>query len=243
MASTLEALLELRDIELQIVDIRRQLARKERLVKRQEAKLRAVGEKAATERDILRRTQMDMDEIDLDLKGRTAQVNRMREHLNSVRTNKEYAAVLAALNTEKADASRLESRALQLMETVETQRKLFAELEDEEQVETARLGDLKAQSEQAHQTFASKLAQLQRQREEVADKLPGNVVTLFNRLSERYEGEATAQIERTHPRRDEFMCSGCHMALSAESANAAMVRDDVITCRNCGRILYIEKGT
>ncbi len=243
MGSTLEALLELRDIELQIVDIRRQLARKERLVKRQSARLRAVGEKLATERETLRRTQMDVDELDLDLKGRTAQVNRMREHLNTVRTNKEYAAVLAQLNTEKADASRLETRALQMMETVEARRQVVGGLEEEERSETARLGDLQAQSDQAHSTFAGKLDELRQQRDEAAGKLPGDVAQLFDRLSERYEGEATAPIERTHPRRDEFTCGGCYMSLSAESANAAMVRDDIITCRNCGRILYIEKGT
>ena len=69
MGSTLEALLGLRDIEFQIVDIRRQLAQKERLVKRQAARLQVVGEKLTTEQESLRRTQMDVDEIDLDLKG------------------------------------------------------------------------------------------------------------------------------------------------------------------------------
>ncbi|MFH1747606.1 MAG: C4-type zinc ribbon domain-containing protein [Planctomycetota bacterium] len=243
MGSTLEALLELRDIELQIVDIRRQLTRKERLVKRQRARLRDAGEKLGVEQDNLRRTQMDVDEIDLDLKGRTAHVNRMREHLNTVRTNKEYAVVLSQLNTEKADASRLESRALQLMESVEAQKKVVAELAEEERLEAAKLGDLQAQAQQAEDTFSGKLGELQQRRAETTNRLPDKAVTLFDRLSERYEGEAMAQIERTHPRRDEFICSGCHMSLSAESANAAMVRDDLITCRNCGRILYIEKGT
>lgn len=110
MGTTLEALLELQDIELQIVDIRRQLARKERLVRRQKAQLTAAQERLTAEGERLRRTQMEIDEIDLNLKGRSAHVTRLREHLNSVRTNREYAAVLAQLNIEKADASKLEAR-------------------------------------------------------------------------------------------------------------------------------------
>ena len=47
MGATLEALRVLQDVELQIVDIRRQLAAKERAVKRQTAKLRAAERTAA----------------------------------------------------------------------------------------------------------------------------------------------------------------------------------------------------
>ena len=76
-----------------------------------------------------------------------------------------------------------------------------------------------------------------------AEQTEPSTIVLFDRLSERYEGDVMAGIERTHPRRDEFICGGCHMTLSAELANALMVRDDVLTCKNCGRILHIEKGT
>ena len=242
MAATLEALLRLQDIELQIVDIRRQIAAKERLVKRQATRLNAVEERLGAEREALHRAQMEVDEIDVDLKGRTAQVNRLREHLNTVRTNREYAAILAKLNNEKADASRLEARALQVMEATEARRKTLAQCEEEERAEAAKFEDFKAQSEHARRTFARKLAELQQGRAEAEGQLDGKTVTLFNRLSERYEGEVLARINRTHPRRDEFTCDGCHMTLSAECYNALLVRDEVQTCGNCGRILYTDRN-
>lgn len=243
MGAMLEALLELQDVELQIVDIRRQLAQKERLVRRQAAKLEAARARLTEERNKLQHSQMEVDEIDMDLKGRTSQVTRLREHLNTVKTNKEYAAVLAQLNNEKADASRLETRALQMMEGMETQRQVVAECEREEQQGAERLGDLKAQAAQSQRTFSEKLEELQARRKASEQGLARDTTALFERLSERYEGEVMARIERTHPRRDEFTCGGCHMTLSAETANAALTRDEVLLCQNCGRILYIEKGT
>jgi predicted nucleic acid-binding Zn-ribbon protein len=33
------------------------------------------------------------------------------------------------------------------------------------------------------------------------------------------------------------------MAARVELANALKTRDDVVTCRNCGRILYLRKDT
>ena len=241
MGTTLGALLELQDIELQLVDIRRQLAQKQRLVERQAAKLQAARDRLAAEQERLRRTQIEIDTIDLYLKGRQAHVSRLREHLNTVRTNKEYAAVLADLNNEKADANRLESRELELMAEMDKQRQAVAAAEEVERAEADRLRDFQAQASGAMATFSDKLKELEARREESIAQLEGRTVNLFERLSERYEGEVLAKIERTHPRRDEFICSGCHMSISAEHFNAAMVRDDVQSCPNCGRILYIDK--
>lgn len=243
MGATLEGLLKLQDIELQIVDIRRQLARKDALVRRQSARLKEARERLEVQKQTLTRSQMDVDSLDVDRRGRDAQVSRLREQLNSVKTNKEYAAVLQQLNNEKAESTRLETRELQLMEEVDQKRKELSDREQEEQAEAARLADLEAQSEQARRTFSAKLEELQKLRREATEKLDVEVVKQFERISERYDGEVLAEIERAHPRRDEFTCGGCYMTVSAEAANAALTRDDVQTCRNCGRILYMQRGT
>lgn len=243
MGPKLQALLELQDIELQIVDIKRQLARRERAVAAQARKLTELREQLLAERHELRQAQMQVDEVDLELKSRTAHIDKLRERLNSVKTNKEYAAVLGELNNEKADANKLESRALEMMGKVEAQKSVFAERQKSEQHEVDRLRDLEAQLGQAQQSFSDKLGALQQRRDAAAEKVGDHEALLqFDRLSERYDGEALAQIERTHPRRDEFTCGGCFMSLSAEIANAVLSRDEVQTCSSCGRILWMERG-
>ncbi len=241
MGATLEALLALQDLELQIADIRRQLAAKQRSAERQAGKLQAAEEALATARGDLRQTQVTMDDIDLDLKGRNAHVTRLRENLNTVRTNKEYAAVLSQLNNEKADVSRLEARAFELLESVEARKRALATQEDAVRQEADRLANLRTQMTQAQRSFADRLADLERQRTEAAAHLDREAADLFNRISERYDGEVMARVVQTHPRREEFTCDGCNMSLASERANALLTRDEVITCDNCGRILYITK--
>lgn len=241
MGATLEALLALQDVELQIVDIRRQLAAKQRNVQRQAAKLRGAEAALAAARDDLKHTQAEMDSLDLDLKGRGANITRLRDNLNTVRTNKEYAAILSQLNTQKADVSRLEARAFQLLESVEAKKRSIAEHQQTVAQEAARLANLQAQLEQAQQSFAQRLRDLEQQREAAAERVDGAALALFNRVSEHYDGEVMARVVRTHPRRDEYMCDGCNMGLAIERANALLTRDELITCDNCGRILYIEK--
>lgn len=243
MGALLESLLTLQEIELQIVDIRRQLAAKERGVSRQATKLRTAEEALAAERDELRRMQMQADELDVDLKSRGAHVGKLRDNLNTVRTNKEYAAVLTQLNNEKADLTRLEARAFELMAAVETRKKALAEHEDAVRQERERLSHLEGQHAQTRDSFAERLKTLLQQREEAADHLGPKALDLFNRVSERYEGEVMARVIQVHPRRTEFLCEGCHMSLAAERANALMTRDDLITCDNCGRILHLTKDS
>lgn len=243
MGATLEALRALQDVELQIVDIRRQLAAKERAVKRQHAKMHAAEETLATGRSDLKQTQAEMDTIDLDLKSRNTHLSKLRDNLNSVKTNREYAAVLADLNSQKADVTRLEQRAFQLLETVEAKKVTIREHEEALKLEQARLQNLNTQLEQARGSFAQRLGQLEAERTAATESIPAKALDLFERLSERYEGEVMAEVVRTHPRRDDFICDGCQMSLAAERANALMSRDEVVICDNCGRILYISPGT
>ncbi|MBU0618277.1 MAG: hypothetical protein KKI02_11205 [Planctomycetes bacterium] len=243
MGAELQALFALQDIELQIVDICRQLERKKRQVKAQHHKLQATRETIEAERLSVRKSQSEFDTLDLDIKGRSANIDRLREHLNTVRTNKEYAAVLARMNNEKADVSRLETRALQIMQSVEARKQELARDEQAEATETERLEDLQAQFEQAQHSFAGRLERLQKQRDEATAQIEPKTITLFDRLSERYEGEVLAEVERTNPRRDEFICTGCHMSLRVEVANMLKSRDEIVTCKSCGRILFMHKDT
>jgi predicted nucleic acid-binding Zn-ribbon protein len=243
MGAMLDALLALQDIELQVVDIRRQLAARQRNVKQQTARLRAAEEALAAERAELKRTQVQMDDVDVDLKSRSAHISRLRDNLNTVRTNKEYAAVLSQLNNEKADVTRLESRAFELLAAVEARKKTVAEHEEAVQHEAQRVTALESQVAQAQTSFTDRLAALERQRAAAGHDLDAKALELFNRISERYDGEVMARVVQMHPRRQEYLCEGCNMSLAAERANALLTRDEVITCDNCGRILHMPKAT
>ncbi|TWT43854.1 putative zinc ribbon domain protein [Phycisphaerae bacterium RAS1] len=243
MGAALDALLRLQDLELQIADIRRQLARRTRIVAEQARKVETLRSSVEHEREQLRRSQVQVDELDLDLKSRSTHIAKLREQLNSVKTNKEYAAVLSQLNTEKADSTRVETRALEMMSGIETQRRSMADREKAIEAEVARLSDLQAQADQAQKLFAERLAGLQTRRVEAAAQVEPAQLVIFERLAERHDGEAIAAVERIHPRRDEFICGGCNMGLTTEVANALLTRNDVITCKNCGRILNMIRGS
>lgn len=240
MGVKLQALAEFQDLELQIVDIRRQLERKDKQVQAQGKKLEALRAGIASERDEIRKSQAQFDETDVDIKGRSGHVTKLREQLNSVRTNKEYAAILQQINSERADMQRVETKALEMMQGLETRKAALGERQKTEQAEVARLDALMAESEQARQQYSARLNALQQRRDTAAAKLDKDTITHFERLSERYDGEAMAELVRPNPRRDEFICGGCNMSVQADRANSLRTKDEIITCKNCGRILFMR---
>ena len=39
------------------------------------------------------------------------------------------------------------------------------------------------------------------------------------------------------------MCTGCHLKLTTQTIHDAMREDALVTCTNCGRILFHQRGT
>ena len=66
-----------------------------------------------------------------------------------------------------------------------------------------------------------------------------DIIEQFNRLAERYDGEAMASITKPHPRREEYSCSACNMDIVPDIYNRLHSRDAVVHCPSCRRMLFI----
>ena len=88
------------------------------------------------------------------------------------------------------------------------------------------------------------LTELTDKRSEAAVAVPPEIMAVFDRIAGNYDGDAMAVVER-HGKKPphSYVCGGCFMSLSAEHFNALQVRDEIRTCDNCGRILYLERET
>ena len=51
------------------------------------------------------------------------------------------------------------------------------------------------------------------------------------------------QCARENPRREEFSCGGCSMAVTLEQVNRIRYHDEVNTCNFCGRILHFANSS
>jgi len=236
----LTAMLNLQSIERQLAQVRRRLKSRQNAVTVQQRKI----DQRRDEWGILHESMMNhrarADSLGVDLKAKEDRVSHLRTSLNTAKTNKEYAAILTQMNTIKADNARLEESALQILQQVEVIEGEAKKIEADIEVEQQRLAEVQASSQAEVDRLNAMLEQLTAKRDAAAQAVSPETLGAFNRVAGRYDGEAMAEIEiqgRKPPY--SYVCGGCYMTLNAEHANALRVRDEIRTCDNCGRILYI----
>jgi hypothetical protein len=96
--------------------------------------------------------------------------------------------------------------------------------------------------------LAGKLAELQAEidklkpaREEAYNAVPPKARMPFERLAERFEGEAMSPLEKPDRRQEEYVCGACQMTLVVDVYNRLHSRDEMVPCPSCGRMLYIPE--
>ena len=240
MGATLEALQRLQNIETQLRSVRGQIETKRRSLQAHQRRLATLERQIADAHDAIRQAQTEADRLDLDRKAHEEHLKHLRERLNQTKTNKEYAAILTQLNTDKADALKIEDKVLAAMSKVDELKKQEAERRATLDKEKARMSETQKSSSDLEAKLAAQIKELEAQREKAADQVPPEALRVFERARDKHDGEAMAAVEQPHPRRPEYVCSGCNMSITLETINSLQSRDDVQVCHVCSRILYLD---
>jgi len=240
MGATLDALHRLQFIEDKLRRVREQIESKRRIVRTRRQRLVKLEREAEQIHQTIQQAQTQSDRLELDRQTREAHIARLREALNRTKSNKEYAAILTQLNTEKADMLKLEDEILKILARVDEQRKEEAALRASLAEEQQQVTKATESAEAAAAKLAEELKSLEQERAEAAAQIPPSVLAIFERACERHEGEAMASVEKVHPKRAEYVCTGCNMSVPLEIVNALQSRDEIQQCQTCSRILFLE---
>jgi predicted nucleic acid-binding Zn-ribbon protein len=241
MGQLLDALLALQTIETRLAQLRGRLRSRRRAAEAQLKKIEQLTKQQQELHDLHLLKRSQADEADLELKALEGDIAKLREQLNTARTNKEYAALLTQLNTFRADNSKIEEDALNAMGRVDEIKAQLDETVGVIETENARLAQVEAANADEIGRLEAMIAEVQAQRDAAAGQLSERVLSIFDRLVASYDGEAMAMIEQEGAKEPfTYVCGGCFMSLNAEHVNALHKFDDIRTCDNCGRILYLD---
>jgi predicted nucleic acid-binding Zn-ribbon protein len=79
----------------------------------------------------------------------------------------------------------------------------------------------------------SRLDELTRERADLEGKIDEDLLGRFERLFKSKGDAAVVAIEHG-------VCTGCHMKVTSATAASARAGKEIVSCENCGRILYEE---
>ena len=210
-------------------------------VRLQERRVNDLDAKLKEAQTRLRQQQSRAAQLDLDMRSRDAHIEKLRTQQQSAKNNKEYQAFLVEINTGKVDRGKVEDEAVKVMEGVEKGQQEVAALNTALEGERAKLAAVKSQLSETLSKLQAEVDALKPAREQAAAALPSNVRDAFNRLADRYDGEALSKLTRPDRRREEYACDSCNMELAIDVYNKLHSRDEIVFCPSCRKILYIPE--
>lgn len=208
----------------------------------QQTKLEQLEQQLVELRDQAQRIQAHANSLEQDAKGAEERTVKLRDQMNTVKTNKEYSALLVEVNTLKAEQSKTEELVLEQMERVDEHKQRIAELEVKtaDQKKLVALADKEV--DEAKSEVGEQLDQATAERDEAAGNVPDAICKLYRKLNDDTDGEAVIGIEEQDRKRMEYTCGGCYMALPIEKVNSTITKPDVLTqCPYCDRILTVSE--
>lgn len=227
-------------VDQQLRGLERRLDGARNHVNAQQHKLDTLNQQHHDLQDQLRHARAAEANLESEVGGLDDHVNKLREQMNTVKTNKEYSALLVEVNTFKIDKAKKEEQALELLQQIE---QLQGQVEDIKQriIEVEKIKGMADETLQTRQDeIRDQLEQLRGEREHAAEKIPPSTLAEFERLADALDGEAMAEVHQDDARRMEYSCGGCFMSIPPESVSQLVTGDELIRCTSCRRILYLQ---
>ncbi|HEX8523182.1 MAG TPA: C4-type zinc ribbon domain-containing protein [Tepidisphaeraceae bacterium] len=239
MGPTNIALVKLFEADQELREAQARLDAASKGVRIQDRKTNDLAERIRLTQAQLKEQQTRGGSLDLDIKSRDAHIEKLRAQQQNAKNNKEYQAFLIEINTGKVDKGKIEEQALVVMEQVEKLQSELKELTTQHETEKAKLQQMRSQIDDRVKQLQAEIDRLTPSRDAAASAVSPKARAAFERLADRYEGEALSALARPDRRREEYICTACHMDLVPDMYNKLHSRDDLVFCPNCHRILYI----
>ncbi len=234
MLDVIEKLLILQDRDRKIRRLQGELAHVE--PERQALRLKAgnVAGRLETARQHAKQIESDRKRLDLEVQIKKEAIERYALQQFQTRKNEEYRALAHEIETCKADIFKIEDQELDLMEQAEQTQKEIAQLTREADEAGKLLEEQVAKLGAREANLHKELAELQSNREELAGAVdPG--------ARARYERLVKSKGENVVVGVDNGVCGGCHMKLPAQVLVHCQQQQELVSCSNCGRILYYTR--
>jgi hypothetical protein len=182
-------------------------------------------------KDRFRHVEVERKKLELDVGVRNESIARLRTQQFATRKNDEFSAMGREIERYQEEITKLEDQELELMEQAD---QLKAQVGAEEKQTAAvkeALSRQVADLDSKEKTLASRLEELRKEREELAARVDEDLLDRFDRLFTSKGDAAVVALEHD-------FCAGCHMKVTTATAARVKADREIVSCEQCGRILY-----
>jgi len=234
MQETIEKLLILQDRDRKINRVQQELAHISPERETLRAKAAATQSQLEAAKTRVKQIESERKRLELDVEAKKSQIEKYANQQLQTRKNEEYRALAHEIDGCKADISKIEDKEIELMEQAEAAQKEVSRATTEANAAKKLVEDQIGQLNQREENLKKELAEFQSGRAEIAAAVDETVRNRYERLLKSKGDNVVVGINHG-------VCGGCHMKLQAQLLVSCKAHKELVTCSNCGRILYYTR--
>lgn len=184
----------------------------------------------ATAKD-LEAAKVKQSSLELDIKGKEAELQKFQQQMMSIKTNKEYDALVSEIDSVKEVISTKETELLETIELIGVLEKNIVEYKEKlQQVKENNTRQLDV-LQQKIDSIGDKTAEKKDERKQIAASIPRSTMSVYERVRKGKGGSAVVAVKHR-------ACGACYKALTPKKIQEIRKGDNILTCDNCGRVLF-----
>ncbi|MFH0772153.1 MAG: C4-type zinc ribbon domain-containing protein [Candidatus Omnitrophota bacterium] len=232
----LDLLKQLQSLDTQLYRLRRERGTKPKIIEELENKKNQdqVAIKSAEER--FRDCQIRRKQRELDLQAKEDNVKKLQTQIYQLKSNKEYQTMKLEIEGFMTDNSLLEDQILALMEEADNLSKELSGAKETCAVSEKRFAEDKSRIDKEIAEIDKEISVIESQRKDLTAKADKKILSHYERVLVNREGFALVAVK-------DSACQGCFLIMPPQVINEIRMRDKIVTCESCARILYIEDET
>ena len=230
----LKLLIELQGLDTKIFGLEDALREIPLTIKKLEDEFKENTKSMKELEDKIKMLQVKRKEKELDLESREGAIKKLQTQLYQVKTNKEYAMMQQEIERAKADKSNVEDEIIQLLDVIDIENKKLAQDKKMLRAEENKMNGEKAKLLADEKEKNAQLAVLKDQGKVLSDRVDKDMLSKYKKILKSKSGLAMAAVKGD-------ACQGCFRVMPPQVINEIRMKQELIFCGNCARILYIEE--
>ena len=234
MNPQLKSLIELQAIDSQIGELEHGKAAIPKQIESGKAGVKEKQNQLTEAESSLAQLQKERKDLEIDVMEENDHAAKTKTKLSSVKTNKEYSAILVEVDAVKEKILALEDRELELMEILEKKERELLPLKANCKEEEEKFNEYKLKKEVESERTEKELEVIRPRRAQAADNLDVKLLEHYTKVFNAREGVVVVPIHGN-------ICQGCLQHILPQQVIDVKSGETIIYCEQCSRILYWEE--
>ena len=184
--------------------------------------------------------RLNIDKGELNIKELEEGIQKSNIAMNGAKSNTEYSIFQEQIARSEESKGAKEVEVLELLTLLENLQgkkadgeRALADLEKSYQRKEAEVLGLVKELEE-------KVGGLKDERGQLAVEITSDHLDLYERINSKVDADCIVAAEESADEAGVYFCQGCYMTVTKQELNQLALAQDLLTCRSCSRLLYLE---